>query len=591
MESKHREDLSRGKIMEEVIQNNTNKILTNFKKIHQLKYWPLLLGLLVLLICYISYFALAIWQAIPDFAIYEPTTDQVGADYIFFETIQFIAKNWVIWPIQFVMGLSLAILAIITTILLLNRKLTWKKAIILVLIAGAIMRIGYGLYTDNIVTRQHDVWRDETYTGHYGITMYIYYNWKTPFPLIVDGQYSLDSSYQLYHPKFAHWTMALFMHFNSLFMGNNDFVLYEANRILTTFLSIIGMYLCYRLINETTLSDSSKFIAICIITFCPMFYRLSAMSNNDPFVIFFMIFTIYFTFRWTKNHSFLNIILIAIGIGLAMSSKLSGALISILSAIMFLIVLIQVITKKDTSIKLHKLIIQFIVFAVIVFPLGLFWPLFAYINYNQPVLYVWTSLSKNIAVKDGVTWFDKYAYFNFYQYFHHPYMVLWNTNTACLPQDYNIYDAMLKSSLFGEFSYNSKLFYLAYLFLTINLLIGIAFSILSIYMVVKFIYCNIKNHENNIKKNYLSNTIIGMAFLFFIFLINYIIFTAKNPYLCSYDFRYIVPIIIPFGYFIGLGLDKLNTSRSINLTKYTKYSTLSIVLLLSVLSCAFYCLI
>ena len=282
--------------------------------------------------------------------------------------------------------------------------------------------------------------------------------------------------------------------------------------------------------------------------------------------------------------------MIALGIGLAMSSKLSGALISILTAAMFLIVLIQIIRKKDSSLSIKKLLIQFAVFAVIVFPIGLFWPLFAYINYQQPILYVWTSLSPQIGVADGVTWFDKYGYFNFYLYYHYPYMVLWKSGSH-LPQDYNIYDAMLKSSLFGEFSYDSRLIPLSYILITLNLLVAIAFAVLTIYLIIKFIILKNRDHKNKTKHNYLNNTIYGMAILFLIFFINYIIFTAKNPYLCSYDFRYIVPIVIPFAYFIGLGIDKISASKKLVLNKYVPNITAITVLLLAISTCVFYCII
>lgn len=575
--------------MEETNERQNHSLSNFISKVCNLKYWPLLLALLVIIVCYISYFAFAIWQAVPSFELYQPNETYEVVQDLFYQTISFVQDFWLAWPIEIAMAVALSLVAVVAGYLLISKKMTWKKAIILLLFAGVIMRIGYGLYTDNITTRQHDVWRDETYTGHYGITMYIYYNWKTPFPLIIDGQYDLSASYQLYHPKFSHWTFALFMHFNSLFMGQNDFVLYQANRILTTFLSIMGLYLCYRLINETKLSEPAKFIALAIITFCPMFYRLAGMSNNDPFVIFFMIMAIYFTFRWMKNHSIFNIVFIAIAIGLAMSSKLSGALISVLTALIFLYVLIRCIMKKDTSIKISKLILQFAIFAGIVFPLGLFWPLYAFINYGQPFLYVWTSLSPSIGVPANVTWFNKYGYFDFYMYFHHPFIVLWK-NSKDLPQDYNIYDTMLKSSLFGEFSYDSRLSALAYIMLSLNLLFGIIFVLSFVYLLSQYFVYKHHDHQKKEKHNYISDEILFMGILFILFFLNYLFFTMKNPYICSYDFRYIVPIVIPFGYFIGLGINSLIKINKKPI-KFITYSLASLSMLLALSTCIFYCCI
>lgn len=573
-----------------------NKFFCALKKIVELKYWPLLLALGVLIISYLAYFAFAYWQAVPDvnlFDISETNTQVLWENY---STAKSIVAMWNMMPLQIVSSVLLCILAIVAGLLTYWKKMTWKRATILLLFAGAILRITYGLYTDNITTRQHDVWRGDGYfMAHSDITMYIYNYFKSPEPIIkFDGSVDFTASYQWYHPKLSHWIFALFMRFNSLFMGNNSWVLYQSIRILTISVSIIGMFVAYKLTDELKLSERGKFLMNAIIIFCPMFYRLAGMSNNDPLTIFFMILALYFAIRWYKKQSFFNIALIAMSIGLSMASKLSGALIAIPVAAIFLIVLIKNIkNKKDkNSIPISKLIIQFSIFAVIVAPLGLYWPVMSYIKYDQPLVAVWIPDWSNIVIAENATFFSKYLMFDFGQFFQYPFIHLQTiTSSEGLIQDNNMYDMMLKSPLFGEFSYSKSLLFLAYIMQYTVFFLAISFVALSIFDVVIGIIKNIKEYKETRVIKIGSFDFWIMALLFFLFLINMIFFTSKYQYACSYDFRYIVPIIIPFGYFIAKGMDRLSIGVNRTTSMICNSFVMASVAIFILSSSAFYILI
>lgn len=546
---------------------NENRFFGVIKKIKKLEYWPLLITLGVLIISYLAYFAFAYWQEIPNVNLFdqsETDTQVLSANYSIAKSV---VAMWNMLPLQIVSSVLLCILAIVAAILTYLKKMTWKRATILLLFAGAILRITYGLYTDNITTRQHDVWRGDGYfMAHSDITMYIYNYFKSPEPIFnVDGSVDFTASYQWYHPQLSHWIFALFMRFNSLFMDNNPWVLYQSIRILTISISVVGMFVAYKLTDELKLSERGKFLMNAIIIFCPMFYRLAGMSNNDPLTIFFMILALYFAIRWYKKQTFFNIIIIAISIGLSMASKLSGALIAIPVALIFLVVLIKNIKEKNGAkdVSLSRLILQFSVFALVVAPLGLYWPIMSYIKYDQPLVAVWIPNWSNIVIAENATFFSKYLMFDFEQFFQYPFIHLQTiTSNEGLIQDNNMYDMMLKSPLFGEFSYSKSFLFLAYIMQYSVFLLAIAFVALSVFDVIIGIIKNIKECKK------VSVTKIGsfdfwiMALLFFLFLINMIFFTSKYQYACSYDFRYIVPIIIPFGYFIAKGTDKLSTSTN-----------------------------
>ena len=566
-----------------------------FQKIGKLKYWPLLLCLLILVVVYLSYFAFAIWQNVPNVELYKPGEDNQDTIWHDYEIAKAAVSAWNEIPLQIVAVCSLSIVVFVTLYLLIEKKMTWKKAAILIMITGAILRITYGLYSDNITTRQQDVWRGDGYhMGHFDITMYIFKNFSSPDPIYnVDGSVDFTASYQWYHPKLAHWTYAMFMRFNSLFVGDNTWVVYQTIRILTITLSIMEMYVMWRLIQELDLSNRGKLIMLTVVTFCPMFYRLSAMSNNDPMVVFFMILSIYFAVRWYKNHSFFNIVIVAISIGLAMECKLSGVIIAIPVAFIFLVGLINTLKNRNQkdSLKISTLIWQFVCFAAIVFPIGLFHTVYAYIKYDQPIVAVWLPTYSSIVVPNRVSFASKYLWFDFQQYFQYPFIQLQLIRTNSYVQDNNLYDLLLKSPLFGEFSYNNSYITFAYIMQYSIFILAVAFVALSIFDVVLGIIKGSKNLKTNKKFSFGSISFWLMAIIFFTFYFNIIMFTTQYKYVCSYDFRYIVPIIIPFGYFIAKGIDSIEKTSNPTFAKPVSYCVIAILSVFIIASSTFYILI
>lgn len=558
-------------------------------KLPHIKFWPLLLLLIVITSVYLCYLAFAIWQVVPNVDLYTPGETEEFIQDNFRIANDVVRLQWITWPIQVFMTLLVLLVAVLAIILYKKKKLTWKNGLLLVLAVAVIITIGYGLYTDNITTRQYDVWGDNTYYGHYGITMYIYKNGKIPMAYDGAGFYEIEESYQLYHPKLSYLCYAGFMHINSLFFGNNDWTIYQANRILTITIMVMTLYFEYKIVQESNLSDKGKFIMGFVVLFCPVLFRMAAQSNNDPFVTLFMMMAIYFSIRWLKKHTFFNIIMIALSIGLAMASKLSGVTIAVLTAIIFIYVLIEIIIKKDISIKLSSLIIQFAVFAVIVFPLGLFWPLYNYVLYGQPLNYVFFS-SFSFYSTESASIFDRIGYFSFKEYFENPYIVTCMYNRMNYPINVNYYSTVAKMFFYGEFGYTNTwcLFndfanVAAWIINVIALLVFFVFVVASIYLVTKFIIIIVHQTKEHKKVIIANNFTYIMAILFITFVVSSIAFIFKYPRLSSYDMRYYLPIILPIGFIFAKAIEKFS------LSKYKKASNVmgtSFILLMSSLAIA-----
>lgn len=469
-----------------------------------------------------------------------------------------------------------------------KKKLTFKKSILIILFIGIIIRLFYMNITDNIFTRQHDVW-SLNYNGHYSITMHIY-EYNTIPDLILDNTLtpSLKASYQFYHPKFAHYTYAYFMHFMSFILNTNDtFVLYQSIRILTTSLSILQFYFIYKTLRLFIKNNKAIIFAFLFFIASPYLIRVSAMSNNDPLLWFFIYNSSYLAIKFFYEQKLSTIILLALSIGLAMASKVSGAIIAVPIFFEFVYILIKMIKEKKTK----KALLLFSCFAIVVFPIGMYWPLYNYFNYNQPFNYVWDNLNRNLLVDPNRTYFDRFLFFPFKQYFSNIFIQLWANNTEYV-QDFNIYAAMLKSSIFGEFSYNN-------LVTSVTLYVANTILCLSLIFLVAFILI-----RNTIKKNYNSITIfsliisiylsiiflfkkdiigiilfalcliiivVSLLFIFklkvykninyinliisiipaFTFIVSFFFFNVKMPYACTMDFRYLGIIYFTFALLIG----------------------------------------
>lgn len=567
------------------------KLKSFTSKLIHLKYWPLILAISVLILVYLSYFAFAVWQAVPEVELYTPFADEDILRDNYLIAANTVREKWVTWPIQLFMVLSILFVLFVALILNKKKKLNWKYGLILILVLAAIITIGYGLYNDNITSRQYDVWSDNNYFGHYGITMYIFKNGKIPPAYeYQDGFPSIEESYQLYHPKFSYLTYAGFMHINSLFL-NNDWSLYQANRILTISMMIMTLYVEYKIIQEANLTNKGKFVMGLIVLLCPVLFRLAGQSNNDPFVILFMMLAIYFSIRWYKNHTFFNIIMIALSIGFAMSSKLSGSTIAIITAAIFLYILIKRITRKDLSINICPLICQFVVFALIVFPLGLFWPIYNFVKYQQPFNYVFFYDAPGYST-DKYSIFERIGYFNLIEYFQKPYIITSQWSGTGFPIDGNLYSTTLKMFFYGEFGisnnyclYNDAAYWVAYIIDIVAFIAFIAFCFSAIYSIIKLIIEKISFYKEKMHHKIMNDYTYIMSFIFILFLISEIIFIIKYPHVSSYDMRYYLPIILPIGFLISKALENLsvqnnNVSKIANISVFGIFATLNLFVII-----------
>ncbi len=500
-------------------------------------------------------------------------------------------------------GMIIAVIVLVSL-----KKMSWKIAILLAISAGILVRLIYANVTDNIFTRQNDVWTS-TQTGHYGITMYIFRNWKVPE--LVNG--SLDSSYQMYHPKMVHFIHAIVMKINSyVFKGANDWwTLYQSIRIYSAILSIGIVFITYFSLKEIFNKPLPVLIGTLFVAGSPLLIRMSAGSNNDGQLYFFIWLSIYFTIKLYKAKSWKKCIIpligIAVSVGMAMGSKLSGALIAIPVGTLMVYKYGKMILDSEKPERLKIALIMlglYVGFMVICAPIGLYWPYYNMVHYNQPLTYVWHNLNKGLLVPENYSYFERYMFFSFKTYFNSIFEQLWASSAYNGIVDYNIYSAVAKSFIFGEFSYSGAtvifcaMLYAANIILILgSVFVGgyiiiskvlkkeydipvmlllpiliyfdvvlfsktgdvdfIVFGIVNSTLILFLAYYFIK-HWRTIRER---KALLFFSIIFLTFALSYFTFQIEYPYTCTQDSRYVAVLFFVGAFVFGTLFDKCENRK------------------------------
>lgn len=391
-----------------------------------------------------------------------------------------------------------------------NDKLTSKSIVSSIVVAGMIMRIGYMLYT-HMFTRAHDLGMfEENGVGHLSYIM----------NLAKHGTLPQSNSYQFYHPPLFHILAAIFVKIGTVLCGGDFNKGFEFAQVVN------GVFSCYMLIAmknfiaEIDLKEKFQPYVIAIVAFLPSLYLMGGRLNNDMTVTFFMLLCVINTYRWYKKRDMKTIVCLALSFGLGMMCKISGGIMAVFTAPVMIYCLV-----KDFKVKQYKnIIIQLAVFAVICFPLALWYPIRNYILFEQPLNFV-HYLGENSHVYTGdVTWYKRFFDFSLVQLISQPF--------ADMPSDYSIPMHLVRSAVFGEFSFDNKI--LIYrLLLTANL-------IMTILSVVSMGFVLVKGTKIEAKNRF------GMFAVWVIVIVSFISVNISYPFICTADFRYI-PITAVIG--------------------------------------------
>lgn len=377
--------------------------------------------------------------------------------------------------------------------------------------AGFVLRFAYVLETD-ITVRQNDVGGMGCEEGHMGYICYFLQNHRLP-------DFDPTTKWQFYHPPLHHILSAIWMRFCTSF-GLEDYVPYEALQILPLFYSCVILILSYKIMKLWNLKGKALSIPFALLCFFPYLIIMSGALNNDALSVCFIMGAVYNTLVWYRKQTFGNILKIALCIGLGMMTKLSAGLIAPAVALVFLYVLIK---QRKTWWNTFR---QYLVFGVVCCPLGLWWGVRNYLKFGVPFNFIPTN--------DGMNWQDlstiplvqRFTDFSLQQ-MKNPF-VQWGGDTYL---EYNPTIGLHKMAMFGEAVFSGDL---CIRFSKGLLWVG---AFLALAFFICFVIFIFEKKNDWMEKLFLLigyGTILGN---FYLFCVNY-------PYVCTMNFRYIVPCML-----------------------------------------------
>lgn len=406
------------------------------------------------------------------------------------------------------------------------KKIKDNLALVLIAFSGIILRfIAMVLATPYIY--QHDV------TGKGGHAYYAYHifsNWYLPE----------SNFHELSQPPINATLQAICMKIFSPFIKYSkyyyDFIkLYATAKILTFIYSLITLYIIYKILKEFNLSKFATNVAFAIFAFYPGMIVMSTQYSNDAISYMFFYLSLFLSIKWAKNKNLKTIILLALSIGIGMLTKVSVGLIAFITGPMMLTVLL---TEKKKS----NIIFQLLIFALIVFPLGLSYSIRNLILFKQEIGGVY-EISKNSLLdlrRYSYTINDRFLSFPINKLFDKDYGIFHSTF------EYNVWIDLIKTSTFDEFNFAKDISFgnIINHFFTFIYILNFIFYIIGFTSIIKILIDIVKNiFTAKIKfQNPVLNFKIMCVLLFILAISAYLFFNIRYPYSCNSNYRYIAYI-------------------------------------------------
>ncbi len=473
---------------------------------------------------------------------------------------------WVVKPLVLVERngvVAQSIMAIGATLILafiaymgITKRLTMKRFLLLILLLGYLVRMGYMLYTPASV-RQQDTYSSR-FNGHEAYAWTIFKTGKLP----------ATNDYQFYHPPLNALAQAGFMRLMqgltdgvSAFFGLGEYFpaeftfgmpeyiaadryyLYSTCQILSTAYSFLAAVTLVKILFLFNFSEKTKGLLSLFVVFYPRQIQFAGMLNNDGLSYLLAALSLYYALRWQKEGRGLGkILLTALFVGLGMMTKLSSATICLPIAGVFLWELVAVCRKSEGAMSWKSVFLQYGLFLLVCASIGLWFQVYAKARFDQSFGFVFSNLNHKLYTGDH----------SFFERFIFPFdWTEWFGSIYCRPFEgnYYLFNYALRSSIFGEFSYwqgegfaVTAIFtaYLSAAFLFASLL----FSVISYF----------KSRDGDCV---LRRAGVEKRDLLFVFLLvqsqvlSEIYFYLQMPYGCTMDFRYIMPLILGMALTLG----------------------------------------
>lgn len=401
-----------------------------------------------------------------------------------------------------------------------RKRLRGLDPAMVILAAGIFLKLLYVLYTA-VWTRQHDVVDFGVGEGHAGYIEYIFTHNTLP-----PGD--PRDTWAFFQPPLHHVIAAVWMKVGNR-LGFAYRQLQENIQALTFFYVSAATLLSDNICRELSVGKKGRIGSALMIAFHPVFILMSGSINNDALSLFLMILALYIAIRWYKKPSFTLIILLALSLGLSMMAKLSGGLLAPAVAVLFLR---KLFTDRE---KIGKFLLQYVVFGIIVFPLGIWWELRNMLRYGMPFNYI-PPVGEQLVKTDLFS-----RLFDLRMHSVYPAMVI----NGDAYDEYNVFLAMFKTSLFDDANLSSE-WALIDPFAVILFVSGLILTLICVFLAIRALFG--KDGLATEWRLLLGIFAVTMLAAYFSFALSAGNYSAEN-------FRYISALVIVSGVLSGYALE------------------------------------
>lgn len=397
------------------------------------------------------------------------------------------------------------------------------------MIAGMFLKLTYVMYTP-VWCRQHDVIDFGAGEGHAAYIEYILSHKALPDfdPRQVWGFFQPP----LHHAISAAWMWAGYR------LGLAEAHIRKNVQILPLVYMCILMIAVLLICKELNMRKGGTLVTMLIVSFHPIYILMSGSINNDALSVMLSVVALYIAILWYMYPTTGRIIMLAVSVGLAMSAKLSAGLLAFPIGAMMIYKIVKDTGRFHDRQKNISYILELIPFAIIVVPLGLWWPIRNKLLYDMPFGYI-PEVGENVS-SAGIAsrLFDIRTASPF----------LYMKSNGYEHDEYNLILATIKSSLFGEGDF-------AQLPLAVTLA-GWGLLIMAVVVIVIRItgmICILSSKEAGPDPGIKLLLGAGVA----TFVIGYVAFAMKGANLSAMDFRYSAVAVSLLSLFAGLWYDRL----------------------------------
>lgn len=402
-----------------------------------------------------------------------------------------------------------------------------------------ILRLPYGFSWHDLASYSADFSGASKPDGHLGYIAWIVENGTLPtMDPRVEG-YSV-----FYNPPLYHLIQAGFMRLN-LWLQVPQAVALENLQVTTLLFASACPLVAVDLMRFLGIRERGVHAGALVMAFQPSLWILGATLNNDILSILCILACILFTVRWERTRRMPDILGIALSLGAGMATKLSAALLIPCVALVFIVAFFRDLKRW------RRYFGQFAAFLAVSVPPAVAWPLYHLLAFDLPLNYVrlpaetiyvgHLSLWQRFGIPD---WFARRTLFY----------------TGVRKTDHNVWMQTLKTAVFDEltlFENGTVLWYVAYLLMAL-------FAGLVLIGFVLFVRMLLRRPA---RLSGLGATFLGVYSAALVG--NYVKFCVDYPYICSFNFRYIAPLLLLGALGIAAGRSRAHACAGRCLSAYT----------------------